>query len=56
LPAAQLAELRDREFLQWIYFQMASISHVSGLVARKNRLLIGATKPQRTEVHNADSG
>ena len=47
LPAAQLAELRDREFLQWMYFQMASISHVSGLVARKNRLLIGVTKPQR---------
>jgi hypothetical protein len=43
LPAAQLAELRDREFLEWMYFQMASISHVSGLVARKNRLLSGVT-------------
>jgi hypothetical protein len=48
LPAAQLAELRDREFLEWMYFQMASISHVSGLVARKNRLLSGVTaaRPQ----------
>jgi SapC protein len=43
LPAAQLAELRDREFLEWMYFQLASISHVSGLVARKNRRLSGVT-------------
>jgi hypothetical protein len=43
LPAAQLAELRDREFLEWMYFQMASVSHVSSLVARKNRLLSGMT-------------
>jgi hypothetical protein len=43
LPAAQLAELRDREYLEWMYFQMASISQVSSLVARKNRLLSGAT-------------
>ena len=43
LPAAQLAELRDREFLEWLYFQMASVSHVSGLVARKNQLLSGVT-------------
>jgi hypothetical protein len=43
LPAAQLAELRDREFLEWIYFQMASLAHVSALVARKNRLLSGVT-------------
>lgn len=43
LPAAELAELRDREYLEWMYFQMASISHVSSLVARKNRLLSGAT-------------
>jgi hypothetical protein len=41
LPAAQLTELRDREFLQWLYFQMASIAHVSELVARKNRLISG---------------
>ena len=41
LPAAQLAELRDREFLEWMYLQMASLSQVSQLVARKNRLLSG---------------
>lgn len=43
LPAAQLAELRDREFLQWMYFQMASVSHLSGLISRKNRMLSGFT-------------
>jgi hypothetical protein len=43
LPAAQLAELRDREFLEWMYFQMASVSHLSGLISRKNRLLSGLT-------------
>jgi len=43
LPAAQLAELRDREFLEWMYFQMASLAHVSSLVARKNKLLSGVT-------------
>ena len=43
LPAAQLAELRDREFLEWLYFQMASVAHVSSLVARKNKLLSGVT-------------
>jgi hypothetical protein len=43
LPAAQLAELRDREYLEWMYFQMASLSHVSQLIARKNRLLSGVT-------------
>jgi hypothetical protein len=43
LPAAQLAELRDREFLEWMYFQMASVAHVSALVARKNRRLSGVT-------------
>jgi hypothetical protein len=43
LSAAQLAELRDREYLEWMYFQMASIAHVSGLVARKNKRLSGAT-------------
>jgi hypothetical protein len=56
LPAAQLAELRDREFLEWMYFQMASISHVSGLVARKNRRLSGVTGPRRPEVQNAGPG
>jgi SapC len=56
LPAAQLAELRDREFLEWMYFQMASISHVSGLVARKNRRLSGVTGPRRPEVQSAGPG
>jgi hypothetical protein len=44
LPPQQLAELRDREFLQWMYFQMASLSHMANLVARKNKLLSGATR------------
>ena len=43
LSGAQLAELRDRGFLEWLYFQMASVSHISSLVARKNKLLIGVT-------------
>lgn len=46
LPAAQLAELRDRQYLEWMYYQMASISHMSALVARKNRLLSGVTAPR----------
>jgi hypothetical protein len=46
LPAAQLAELRDREFLEWMYFQMASLAHVSSLLARKNRLISGVA-PER---------
>lgn len=50
LPAAQLAELRDREFLEWMYFQMASLAHVSALVARKNRLLSGVTAARPSEV------
>jgi hypothetical protein len=49
LPAAQLAELRDRDYLEWIYFQMASIAHVSTLVARKNKQLAGATPAQSGE-------
>jgi hypothetical protein len=53
LPAAQLAELRDREFLEWLYFQMASVSHMSGLVARKNQLLSGVTMGRRPEVASA---
>jgi hypothetical protein len=56
LPAAQLAELRDREFLEWLYFQMASVSHVSGLVARKNQLLSGVTAARRPAGHNAGPG
>jgi hypothetical protein len=47
LPAAQLAELRDRKFLEWMYFQMASLAHVSVLVARKNRLISGVTAAGR---------
>jgi SapC protein len=43
LPAQHLVELRDRGFLEWMYFQMASIAHVAALVARKNRLLSGVT-------------
>jgi hypothetical protein len=53
LPAAQLAELRDREFLEWLYFQMASVSHVSGLVARKNQLLSGVTGARPAQVRDA---
>jgi hypothetical protein len=52
LPAAQLAELRDREFLEWMYYQMASLSHMSDLIARKNRLLSGVTKPRTTPQDN----
>ena len=52
LPAAQLAELRDREFLEWMYFQMASVSHMSGLVARKNKLLSGATPSPSPEARD----
>jgi hypothetical protein len=29
--------------LEWMYFQMASLAHVSSLVARKNKLLSGVT-------------
>jgi SapC len=43
LSAAQLADLRDREFLEWLYFQMASLSHMPALIARKNQLISGAT-------------
>jgi hypothetical protein len=49
LPAATLAELRDREFLEWLYFQMASVAHVSSLVARRNKLLSGVTPPRHPE-------
>jgi hypothetical protein len=53
LPAAQLAELRDREFLEWMYFQMASVAHMSSLVARKNKLLSSATPPRSSEARDA---
>jgi hypothetical protein len=39
LPADTLAELRDKEYLEWLYFQMASLSQMASLVARKNRRL-----------------
>ncbi len=42
LEPAQLADLRDREYLEWLYFQMASLAHLSGLVARKNRQISAA--------------
>lgn len=41
LTGPQLVDLRDRKYLEWMYFQMASLAHVSGLVARKNRLISG---------------
>jgi hypothetical protein len=43
LPAAQLADLRDREFLEWLYFQMASLSQMPALIARRNQLISDAT-------------
>jgi SapC len=43
LTAQQLMELRDRKHLEWMYFQMASLAHVAGLVARKNRLISGVS-------------
>jgi hypothetical protein len=56
LPAAQLAELRDREFLEWLYFQMASVSHMSSLVARKNKLLSGVTPSRHAGSPDAGRG
>ena len=56
LPAPQLAELRDRGYLEWMYFQMASLAHVSGLVARKNRRLSGATQANRSGTGDAAQG
>jgi hypothetical protein len=53
LPAAQLAELRDRGFLEWLYFQMASVSHMSSLVARRNKVLSGATSLRHSEAPDA---
>ncbi len=44
LTGPQLVDLRDRKHLEWMYFQMASLAHVSGLVARKNRLINGAAR------------
>ena len=47
LPGEQLVELRDRGYLEWMYFQMASLAHVAGLVARKNRRISGVTPVNR---------
>jgi hypothetical protein len=44
LPAAFLTELRDRDYLEWIYFQMASLAHVPELVARKNRQITASAQ------------
>jgi len=44
LTGEQLVELRNRRYLEWMYFQMATLAHVSGLVARKNRLISGAAR------------
>ena len=41
LPAAQLGELRDLGYLEWIYIQLASLIHMNALMARKNRQLAG---------------
>jgi hypothetical protein len=46
LPAIQLAELRDLDYLEWIYFQMASLAQVPELVARKNRRDAGPSAGQ----------
>ncbi|MDP9012868.1 MAG: SapC family protein [Pseudomonadota bacterium] len=56
LAGAQLAELRDREYLEWMYFQMASLAHVSGLVDRKNRRLSGVTPASRGGVGGGGAG
>jgi len=44
LTGEQLVDLRDRKYLEWMYFQMASLAHVAGLVARKNRLISGVAR------------
>jgi hypothetical protein len=42
LPAAQLADLRDRDYLEFLYFQMASLSQMPALIARENDRLSAA--------------
>jgi len=44
LTAAQLMGLRDRKYLEWMYFQMASVAQVSQLVLRKNRVISGVAR------------
>lgn len=47
LRAEALVSLRDRGYLQWAYFQLASQSQLGALVARRNRRLTGlATRSQ----------
>lgn len=41
LPAAIFMELRDAGYLEWAYFQIASMSQIATLIARKNRRLSG---------------
>jgi len=53
LTPPQLAELRDREYLEWMYFQMASLAHVAALVARKNKRISGATAARGWTDHGA---
>ena len=42
LGGHQLAELRDLGFLELVYFMLASMGHISALVARRNRRMTGA--------------
>ena len=41
LSARKLAELRDAGHLELLYTQLASLTHMTGLIARKNRRLSG---------------
>lgn len=41
LKAKQLTELRDAGYLELLYYQLASMVHVSSLIARKNKLIAG---------------
>lgn len=55
LPADKLAELRDKEYLEWLYFQMASLSQMASLVARKNRRLGGTAGTSGADASSAAS-
>ncbi len=41
LKAKQLTELRDAGYLELLYYQLASMVHVSSLIARKNKIIAG---------------
>ncbi len=41
LPGSKLLELRDRGFLRLAYYQLASLSQLGRLVARRNRIVTG---------------